>query len=363
MLRHQARLSAVGLLLASLTALSGCSSLSPAKIPFVTTNGEIDAQIAMARVAEQSNDFTRSKEIYEGVLAKRPKHATAFHRLGVIAAREERPDKADEYFAKARELAPHDPEVLADIGYQHYLQRRLPEAEEALRAAIEADPKHQRSLNNLGLVLGHQGRFDEALALFQRGGTDAEAHANLAFVLAYHGRFEDAKRNYSIALTKNPGLKVAAEALVELNRVVPDMKPSMNPGMIAGMPGAPSMPGVPPLPPGAVAVTRSSQQVNHSQSMGPGGPAAGIHAQQVPYNQSLGAPATPMVTHPTGPMTDSTPANAATPAAAIMPAGAPATIAPYPMTTPMAPEMVPMTSPNGVAAPVNVTPLPPVTAG
>src|SRR5690606_7668580 len=143
-------------------------------------------------------------------------------------------------------------------------------AEEVLRAAVAADPRHQRSLNNLGLVLGHQGRFDEALAQFRSGGTEAEAYANLAFVLAYHGRFEEAKRNYSIALTKNPRLKVAAEALVELDKVVPDLKPQ-NPGMIAGMPGAPGMPGVPP---GAVA------PVGAMQPYGPATPGAAMPGQQ-----------------------------------------------------------------------------------
>lgn len=346
MLLHQARLAAAGLFLASLAGLSGCSSLTPAKIPFITTNSEIDAQIAMARIAEQSNDYSRSKEIYEDVLKKRPKNASAYHRLGVIAAREERPEKADEYFAKAREYAPHDPEVLADIGYQHYLQRRLPEAEEVLRAAVEADPKHQRSLNNLGLVLGHQGRFEEALAQFRSGGTEAEAYANLAFVLAYHGRFEEAKRNYAIALTKNPELKVAAEALVELDKVVPDLKPQQNPGMIAGMPGAPGMPG---MPPGAVA------PVGALQPYGPAGPGAGMPGQQVPFHQPVGTPTAASVAYPAG-----MPASAYSAAPGLSPDRAPAAVAPYPTTTPQAPEMFPM-APAG-AAPANVTPLPPVAA-
>lgn len=360
MLRNQARRFAAGLSLVLLAALGGCSSFTPAKIPFVTTNGEIDAQIAMARVAEQSNDNDRAKEIYEEVLKKRPKNATAYHRLGVIAAREERPEKADEYFVKARQFAPNDPEVLADIGYQHYMQHRLPEAEEVLRASIEIDHQHQRSLNNLGLVLGQQGRFDEALAQFRRGGSDAEAYANLAFVLAYHGRFEEAKKNYSLALTKNPGLKVAAEALVELNKVVPDVKPNMQQGMVAGMPGAPWMSATPgkfgPQPVGVA-------PVGAVQPMGPGAPGMSAPAQPVPFHQPLGAPAMPGVAYPNAAMPAAAPVNVVTPTAAFLPEGVPAATSPYPMTPPTAPEMIPMAPPSSAAAPTNMTPLPPVAAG
>lgn len=382
MLRQSARLAAIAFLLSSLGTLTGCANLSPAKIPFVTTNSEIEAQIAMARMAEQGNDYDRAKQIYDDVLKKRPKNVAAHHRLAVIAAREERPERADEYFAKARALTPNDPELLADIGYQHFLQRRLPEAEEALRVAIEADPRHQRSLNNLGLVMGHQGRFDEALVIFRRGGTDAEAHANLAFVLAFHGRYEEAKRNYSIALSRNPGLKVAAEALVELNKVVPDYQPQMQqPGMIAGAPGAPGMPNAPmpgaglpgaPMqgPPGmpgtpamAAMPPAGVAPAGAMQPYGTGMPNNMMPAQPVPFHQPLGAPTAPAAGYPAAPIPTATAGPGATTAAALMPAGSPAEIAPYPTTTPSAPEMLPMAPPADATVPTNVTALPPVGSG
>jgi tetratricopeptide (TPR) repeat protein len=113
-------------------------------------------------------------------------------------------------------LAPTDAELLSDVGYSYYLQRRLDEAEKTLRRALELKPGDPKACNNLAIVCGETGRYQESLALFQQSGSDAEAYANLAFIYAQQGKLQQAKAAYDRALSLNPGLRPAAEAMVQL---------------------------------------------------------------------------------------------------------------------------------------------------
>lgn len=220
-----------GLALALLPLCFGCASMPTPSIPFITTNSKIEAQMAVARLQEQQGDLASAKGVYEGVLKKRPKHAEAHQRLAVIAVRQGKTDLAEEHFNKARELDPKNYKLLNDLGYFYYLENRLTEAEEVLREVVDEDPLNPRALNNLGLVLGFQNRTDEAMEAFRRVGTDAEAHANIAFVYAHLGDLDRAQAHYSQALTHNPGMKPAAQALLEIARRAPRPRvPSNQPG-------------------------------------------------------------------------------------------------------------------------------------
>ena len=70
---------------------------------------------------------------------------------------------------------PRNAEALADLGYCYYLQGQLTKAESALSKAVKLESSNPRFHNNLGLVVGNQGRFDEALAHFQAAGTEADS--------------------------------------------------------------------------------------------------------------------------------------------------------------------------------------------
>ncbi|NJL24013.1 MAG: tetratricopeptide repeat protein, partial [Calothrix sp. SM1_5_4] len=97
-----------------------------------------------------------------------------------------------------------------------YLQDRLPEAEKCLGEALAVDPRHKPAWNNLGLVLGAQGRFPESLEAFQRVGSEAEAYANLGYALAQRGEYEQSEKAYLRALTLDSGLRKAAAAMLQV---------------------------------------------------------------------------------------------------------------------------------------------------
>jgi len=113
-------------------------------------------------------------------------------------------------------MKPKDPALMNDLGFAYLEDGNLERAEEEFRAALAINPNDRRSINNLGLCVGMDGRYEEAYTLFRRVGSDAEAQANIGYILAQRGNINDAMQRYSRALTLNPELKTAAEALVQL---------------------------------------------------------------------------------------------------------------------------------------------------
>src|SRR6202521_2030943 len=73
-----------------------------------------------------------------------------------------RHDDARRYYASALKIVPDEPSVLSNLGLSYVLSRDLPKAEETLRRAYANGRADARVRQNLGLVVGLQGRFAEA---------------------------------------------------------------------------------------------------------------------------------------------------------------------------------------------------------
>ncbi|WP_426421050.1 tetratricopeptide repeat protein [Bradyrhizobium genosp. A] len=93
-----------------------------------------------------------------------------------------RHDEARGYYASALKIAPGDPGVLSNLGLSYMLSRDLPKAEEALRQAYASPRASSRVRQNLGLVVGLQGRFAEAEAIVKADLPPDQAAANVAYL-------------------------------------------------------------------------------------------------------------------------------------------------------------------------------------
>ncbi len=176
----------------------------------------ITGVLALARLSERRGQAEHAEQVYRQAIEKWPDNPLPHHRLAVMEANAGRFEKASQHFARAMELDPSNAELLSDYGYFCYLQDNAAAAEDYLRRAVELDPNNTACCNNLAVVLGEQGRYREAAAVFGRVGTDAEVLANMAFVYARRGEIEKATKAYSRALDQNPELRPAAEALAQL---------------------------------------------------------------------------------------------------------------------------------------------------
>ncbi len=148
---------------------------------------------AKGRLCERQGDLPQAADIYRTVAEIYPADPRPHHRLGVIAARLEKFDQANEHFSRARELAPPTVDLLSDQGYAYYLQKNYEKSAQTLREVLAEHPHHEVACNNLALVLGAQERYDEALAMFRRVNSEAVALANLARVYTERGLLEQAQ--------------------------------------------------------------------------------------------------------------------------------------------------------------------------
>ncbi len=200
------------------TQLAAAARTAEARKAVAVDAKQYEADFKLARILERRNQPQRAKQAYQMLLQRNPSDGRVYHRLGVLAAREGHLDQAEQYLQQAQRLGLSSAELLADLGYLYYLQHRLDAAEQYLQQALKADPGHKRAAVNLGLVLGSQGKFDKALAMFRRSGDDATAYANLAYVCTQLGEMDRAIRYYDQALSLNKDLRPAAEALAQLGQ-------------------------------------------------------------------------------------------------------------------------------------------------
>src|ERR1700738_1814716 len=105
-----------------------------------------------------------------------------------------RHDEARRYYESALKIVPEEPSVLSNLGPSYALSRDLPKAEEALRRAYGSTRADARVRQNLGLVVGLQGRFAEAESIVKADLPAEEAAANVAYLKQMLSR-KDSPRN------------------------------------------------------------------------------------------------------------------------------------------------------------------------
>jgi Flp pilus assembly protein TadD len=100
---------------------------------------------------------------------------TALDQLG-------RHEEARRYYTSALAIVPDEPSVLSNLGLSYVLSKDLPKAEETLRRAFTSTKADARVRQNLGLVVGLQGRFAEAETIVKADLPADEAAANVAYL-------------------------------------------------------------------------------------------------------------------------------------------------------------------------------------
>jgi Flp pilus assembly protein TadD len=103
---------------------------------------------------------------------------------GAILDQMDRPDEARAAYRDALDIQPNEPSVLSNLGMSYLLTRDLRTAETYLRSAINQPGADSRVRQNLALVVGLQGRFQEAESIARQELTQQQAEANVAYLRA-----------------------------------------------------------------------------------------------------------------------------------------------------------------------------------
>lgn len=213
---------------------------------------EVAELLNKGHAAFQQGNLLDAQANYLEVVKRQPNHATANHRLAVIADRQQDFFSAERYYQAAYAVAPTDANLLNDIGYSYLLQSRFNEAEQYLQLALKRNPSHNNAINNLGTLYAKQGRADQSLAYFRRVTNDADAQARVAQLLP-------------------AGMNVAAPGTMLANNT---WAPPQN---IAHANWNPNSPGV--LPTASFIPTQGQGQTQFIPTQ------AGVPVQTVPYSQ------------------------------------------------------------------------------
>ncbi len=199
---------------------NGCANKG---VPFVAaakkTAPRNEMQFSVARASEQEGNLANAIQVYEALYAATPEDAEVCHRLGIVKLRMGKASDGITYLMEAEALRPGDAAIKGDLGYGYILLGEYDIAEKFLRESLNIVPGDNRAVNNLAMAVGYQGRMDESYTLYRTVMDDAEAHSNIGYIYSQTGRSDLAMKHYNKALDINPTLKMAAEALVQMDDI------------------------------------------------------------------------------------------------------------------------------------------------
>ena len=226
-----------------------------------TPEGAYDAAAAYMRVEH----LEKALAMFDRVLAMDPDHADALNGKGVALTRQGRYDESLEFFRQAllhqdntgvrmnvaltyylkgeRETADRlfeevvalddsymelfdflasvgDAQESYDIGISYLRQKRLDQALEQIEQALVAEPQFADAVNAKGVVLTHQGNYDEALELFAQAATlvpdQLGFRLNIALVHYLKGEHQKADVLYQQVISQDDSYEGLLDFLAEV---------------------------------------------------------------------------------------------------------------------------------------------------
>jgi tetratricopeptide (TPR) repeat protein len=153
----------------------------------------------------------QGREVYaEAALQRavelRPDLVSGWVNLALLERERQRPAKTEAYLRKAFALNPEQVETLVA-----WCQFRLAERDPAgawqwLRWALAREPDHSEAVNMRGILLHQEGRFEEAIEVFERAETlgHRAAASNRGNSLLDLGRMDEALRAQELAVERDP---------------------------------------------------------------------------------------------------------------------------------------------------------------
>jgi Flp pilus assembly protein TadD len=97
---------------------------------------------------------------------------------GTVLAKETKYGEAIPFYERALALAPDHPSVMNNLALAYTMNGDAPKAEALLRSAAQANGANAKVRQNLALVLGLQGKYDEAVKVGSEGLPQDAAQAN-----------------------------------------------------------------------------------------------------------------------------------------------------------------------------------------
>ncbi len=162
----------------------------------------------LALVHHRAGRVADAENCYRQILAREPRHAEAWHLLGVLAGQVGRNDTAIGLMQRAIALSPTNAQAYRDLGVVLQNAGDFEKSISICREAVRLDPLSAGHHYDLGNGYRGQGKIEEAIAAYrqvvQLEPDHVEAHNNLGNVFKTSGRLEEAIGAFREALRLRP---------------------------------------------------------------------------------------------------------------------------------------------------------------
>ncbi len=157
---------------------------------------DLAGAFAMGVAAMERGDAEGAERTFRGIVIADPRAHQAWYALSVLAQQADRNEAAVEFALRAVNLERRNVEYLNALGLACLQAGKLPDAEKALRRALNLRPIYPTALFNLGRVLEKTATPADAQRAYERahamGGRFPELYAALAQLYRQQGRLDRA---------------------------------------------------------------------------------------------------------------------------------------------------------------------------
>lgn len=144
----------------------------------------VSVDVAYAKALAADGRFQQALNIIERTIRPEAPDWNALSVKGAILDQMGRNQEARAYYEQAKFIAPDEASLYANTGLSYAMTGELDAAEQQLRRAVGMRGASSQIRQNLALVLGLQGRFEECRAIYQRELPPDQVEANMAYIRA-----------------------------------------------------------------------------------------------------------------------------------------------------------------------------------
>ncbi|SFC82238.1 Flp pilus assembly protein TadD, contains TPR repeats [Devosia psychrophila] len=143
---------------------------------------DADVNVAYAKALTAEGRFEQSLQVLDNVIRPEAPDWNALLVKGATLDQLGRNAEARVLYTQALVFAPGEASIEANMGLSYAMTSELPAAEQHLRRAVQMQGATSRIRQNLALVVGLQGRFDECRALYAAELPPEQVDSNMAYV-------------------------------------------------------------------------------------------------------------------------------------------------------------------------------------
>jgi Flp pilus assembly protein TadD len=145
---------------------------------------DLDLRIAYAKALTAAGRFEQALNVADDTIDPASPNWNALLVKGAILDQNGRNAEARVIYAQALLIAPGEASLEANMGLSFAMTNELDKAEMHLRKAVAMPGANSKIRQNLALVVGLQGRFDECRAMFARELPPEQVEANMEYIRA-----------------------------------------------------------------------------------------------------------------------------------------------------------------------------------